>query len=204
MLTQDGIVKLADMGLARAVSDREAAEAEAGKAFGTPYYIAPEQIRGLVDVDYRCDIYGLGATLYHMVTGRVPFDGPNPSAVMHKHLRSELIPPDHVRSDLSTGVSEVIEVCMAKDRKDRYRSTEDLLHDLIEVAEGRAPLQARQKFDLSALSSVEEVAITQEDPSEATRVFNSPPTPMVEQPVFWVALAGWVVALILLVVVFVK
>jgi serine/threonine-protein kinase len=75
MITPEGTVKLADMGLARAVSDREAAEAEQGKAFGTPYYISPEQIRGVVDVDYRADIYGLGATLYHMLTGQVPFNG---------------------------------------------------------------------------------------------------------------------------------
>ena len=69
MMTVDNVAKLADMGLARAVSDREAAEAEAGKAFGTPYYISPEQIKGEVDVDKRADIYSLGCTLYHMVTG---------------------------------------------------------------------------------------------------------------------------------------
>ncbi len=56
MIAKEGIAKLADMGLARAVSDREAAEAEAGKAFGTPYYISPEQIRGEKDVDFRCRI----------------------------------------------------------------------------------------------------------------------------------------------------
>ncbi|MCC5830369.1 MAG: serine/threonine protein kinase [Phycisphaeraceae bacterium] len=202
MLTKEGTAKLADMGLARAVSDREAAEAEAGKAFGTPYYISPEQIRGLVDVDYRCDIYGLGATLYHMVTGRVPFDGPNPSAVMHKHLRAELIPPDHIRSDLTTGISEVIEVAMAKDRKDRYRSTEDMLNDLEEVAEGRPPLQARQKFDLSALTDMEATAIGNDGPELITS--DSPATPLVEQPVFWAAVAGWVIALALLITLMVR
>ena len=74
MITHDGTVKLADMGLARAVSDREAAEAEAGKAYGTPYYISPEQIRGEIEIDFRADIYALGATAYHMVTGQVPFE----------------------------------------------------------------------------------------------------------------------------------
>ena len=57
MITQDGVAKLADMGLARAASDIEAAQAEAGRAFGTPYYISPEQIRGEVDIDFRADIY---------------------------------------------------------------------------------------------------------------------------------------------------
>jgi len=86
MITKDGNAKLADMGLAREAADVEAAQAEAGKAYGTPYYIAPEQIRGELDVDARADLYSLGATFYHMVTGRVPFDAPTPSAVMHKHL----------------------------------------------------------------------------------------------------------------------
>lgn len=69
MLTKNGVAKLADMGLARAISDREAAEAEQGKAFGTPYYISPEQIRGELNIGPQADIYSLGATLYHMVTG---------------------------------------------------------------------------------------------------------------------------------------
>src|SRR5690606_1418516 len=60
MITKEGVVKLADMGLARAMSDKEAAEAEAGKAFGTPFYISPEQIRGETDVGPEADIYSLG------------------------------------------------------------------------------------------------------------------------------------------------
>jgi serine/threonine-protein kinase len=83
LLTPQGTAKLTDLGLARAADDKEAAESEAGKAYGTPYYISPEQIRGDVDIDFRADLYSLGATLYHMVTGRTPFDGETPSAVMH-------------------------------------------------------------------------------------------------------------------------
>jgi serine/threonine protein kinase len=85
-------VKLADLGLARAMSDKEAAEAESGRAFGTPYYISPEQIRGEKEIGPPSDIYGLGATFYHMVTGRVPFEGKNPSEVMHRHLKSAAHP----------------------------------------------------------------------------------------------------------------
>ena len=117
MITPEGIAKLADMGLAREASDVEAAEAEAGKAYGTPYYISPEQIRGELDVDQRADLYSLGATFYHMVTGRVPFDAATPSAVMHKHLKEDLIPPDHINPELSAGVGEIIEVAMAKKRE---------------------------------------------------------------------------------------
>jgi serine/threonine-protein kinase len=73
MLTPQGTAKLTDLGLARATDDKEVALIEAGKAYGTPYYISPEQIRGDVDSDYRADIYSLGATFYHIVTGRPPF-----------------------------------------------------------------------------------------------------------------------------------
>jgi serine/threonine-protein kinase len=151
MLTPDGVAKLADMGLARQVTDEEAAHAEAGKAYGTPYYISPEQIRGEVDIDFRADIYSLGATAYHMVTGRVPFDGPTPSAVMHKHLKEELTPPDHVNKELSAGIGEVIEMMMARDRRHRYKSTRELLQDLEAVARGEPPMIARGAGDQSGV-----------------------------------------------------
>lgn len=147
MITRDGTAKLADMGLAREMGDATAAEQEAGRAYGTPYYISPEQIRGEKDVDFRTDIYSLGATFYHMVTGRVPFDGQTPAAVMHKHLKEPLKPPDHVNPALSTGLAEVIERMMAKTRDRRYRSTTDLLVDLERVLRGEPPLQARTRYD---------------------------------------------------------
>lgn len=187
MITSDGTVKLADMGLARAVSDREAAEAEAGKAYGTPYYISPEQIRGEIEIDFRADIYALGATMYHMVTGRVPFEGPNPSAVMHKHLKDELIPPDHVNTKLTSGISEIIEVCMAKSAKKRYGTTEDLLNDLEAVAAGEAPPIARRMFDISSLSALE----ADESQITTVRAEGKSSIPLTEQPVFWAAVAGW-------------
>ncbi len=147
MITNSGIVKLADMGLAREMGDYATAAAEAGRAYGTPYYISPEQIRGEINIDARADIYGLGATFYHMVTGEVPFDGTTPSAVMHKHLKDPLIPPDHLNKSLSSGVGEIIEVMMAKNPEDRYPSCTELMADLASVAAGEPPLQARKKYD---------------------------------------------------------
>jgi serine/threonine-protein kinase len=156
LLTPQGTAKLTDLGLARAADDKEAAESEAGKAYGTPYYISPEQIRGDVDIDFRADLYSLGATLYHMVTGRPPFDGETPSAVMHKHLKEKLTPADHVNTSLSAGIGEIIDVAMAKDRDERYRSTEDMLEDLEAVRRGEPPPHAHQNVDLEKLADVEE------------------------------------------------
>ncbi|MCW5764403.1 MAG: serine/threonine protein kinase [Phycisphaeraceae bacterium] len=170
MITKEGVAKLADMGLARAITDKEAAEAEQGKAFGTPYYISPEQIRGELKIGPPADIYSLGATLYHMVTGSVPFDGKNPSAVMHHHLKSPLVPPDHVNPKLSAGISEVIEMMMAKDPRKRYQSCKDLLLDLRAVRDKKDPPIAHRDIggaDLASLAKAEAAApaLIQEDQS---------------------------------------
>ncbi len=157
MITKGGVVKLADMGLARAVSDKEAAEAEKGKAFGTPYYISPEQVMGLENVGPQTDIYSLGATLYHMVTGVVPFEGKDPSEVMKKHLKTPLTPPDHVNPKLSAGISEVIEMMMAKRPAERYKSCADLLLDLNALKKGENPTIAHKELgDLDGLSGLAE------------------------------------------------
>lgn len=155
MINPAGIVKLADLGLARDTDDVQMAKSEAGKAFGTPYYISPEQIRGEIDTDARSDIYSLGATLYHMVTGKVPFEAANPAEVMKKHLKEPLVPPDHINTSLSAGISEVIEVMMAKRKQDRYISAEELLVDLDAVSRGEAPLRARKKFNITDLEQLQ-------------------------------------------------
>jgi serine/threonine-protein kinase len=155
MINTAGVVKLADMGLARETTDIEAAQTEAGKAYGTPYYISPEQIRGKIDIDGRADIYGLGATLYHMVTGRVPYMADDPADVMRKHLKDELIPPDHINKKLSAGISEVIEVMMAKRKEDRYNNVEELLTDLEAVRNGLPPVRAHKEFDVDVFKQLE-------------------------------------------------
>ena len=169
MLSKAGIAKLADLGLARAVSDREAAEAEAGKAYGTPYYISPEQIRGRVDIGPAADLYGLGATFYHMVTGRVPFAGKTPNEVMNKHLKAPLTPPDHVTPQLSPGTAQVIEMMLAKDPADRYRDAGQLLEDLDHVSKGESPEHARGTTDLAAVAATI-AAAPPPAPTEVARV----------------------------------
>jgi serine/threonine-protein kinase len=196
LLTKDGVAKLTDLGLARAMDDKEAAESEAGKAYGTPYYISPEQIRGDVDIDFRADIYSLGATMYHLVTGKPPFDGETPSAVMHKHLKQPLTPADHVNTALSAGVGEIIDVAMAKNREDRYQSTEDLLEDLRAVRRGEPPTHARRDVHVDGLTALEETGKTVDIAPPATVLtWTSPPV----LAVLGVAAASILVNLILLI-----
>ncbi len=171
MITKGGEVKLADLGLARAFGDMEAAEAEAGRAYGTPYYISPEQIRGKKDITPAADIYSLGATAYHMVTGAVPFPGKNPSDVMHRHLKQELVPPDHINSSLSAGFSQIIEMMMMKDVARRYQNVGDVIEDLDTMLRGETPHFAQPTLDFVMLA---EVAQTSPSSVQVPQAANQP------------------------------
>ncbi|MBL9149351.1 MAG: serine/threonine protein kinase [Phycisphaerae bacterium] len=158
MISKTGVVKLADLGLARAISDKEAAEAESGRAFGTPYYISPEQIRGEKSIGPPADIYGLGATFFHMVTGRVPFEGKTPSDVMHRHLKAALTPPDHLNPAISAEVAQVIEMMMQKDPRERYQSARELIEDIDLIVKGERPEHARPHVDITAVQQSAQAA----------------------------------------------
>jgi serine/threonine-protein kinase len=94
--------------------------------------------------------------MYHLLTGRPPFEADTPSAVMHKHLSEPLRPPDHINTALSAGISEIIEVAMAKNRDERYANTKDMLEDLKAVRSGHPALHARRIVTLEDLEKFEE------------------------------------------------
>jgi serine/threonine-protein kinase len=77
------------------------------------------------------------------------------SEVMKKHLKEKLVPPDHINTSLSAGISEVIEIMMAKNREDRYKNVEELLLDLEALQNGQPPLRAHKRFDVSMLEQLE-------------------------------------------------
>lgn len=200
MITKQGTVKLADMGLARGITDVEAAEAEKGKAFGTPYYISPEQIRGETNIGPQADIYSLGATLYHMVTGNVPFEGKNPQMVMSKHLKAPLVPPDHVNPKLTPGFSEVIEMMMAKRAKERYRNCRDLLSDLEALKRGEPPPLAHRELlsadALAGLAAPEAQAAATEIPVDRSASASPSSGDLVRHPMFLVLLGLLAVSIV--------
>lgn len=101
ILTRGGEIKVVDLGIAKRVDDDQSMT-QSGAAVGTPHYIAPEQVQGWRDIDGRADIYSLGATLYHLVTGHTPFKGTSGAHVMSLHLVSPLPDP----RDLEPGLSE--------------------------------------------------------------------------------------------------
>jgi serine/threonine-protein kinase len=144
LLTRDGIAKLCDLGL---VQDRP----EAARSLGTPHYISPEQARGTGEVDVRSDLYSLGATLYHMLTGRTPFLG-NARMVMVQHLSDEPPPIRDLEPEVSEELAAVVKKLMRKDPERRYQTPGHLLEalqayeeSLLRRAMGRPPPVVRKK-----------------------------------------------------------
>lgn len=144
ILTPEGVVKLVDLGLARPLGDETWAVAEAGMAVGTPEYMSPEQTRGQSDLDVRSDLYSLGATLFHLVTGRVPYGGESVAEAMRRHAsaRIPLPAPESLNHTLTSGVGAIVRKLMAWNREDRYRSPDDLIFDLARMLRGARPLIA--------------------------------------------------------------
>lgn len=140
LITPDGTAKLADLGLAyEATLEDQSAAAPDGKILGTPCYMAPEQILRRADLDVRCDLYGLGATLYHMVTGRPPYEGQSSKAILTKQLHEPAPDPLALRPELSPNTARIIRKLMAKDRDDRYEDAKALAADLEAALRGHAP-----------------------------------------------------------------
>ncbi len=168
LLTPDGTAKLMDMGLARIADDAEAIESEQGRLFGTPYYISPEQILGKADVDFHCDIYSLGATLYHMLTGKVPFEGDDAKAVMIKHVKQKLTPPDRLNINISFGTVKIIQRMMAKHPHQRFDSTGELLNELESLdflLEVENPADSTIRANLSHLNNAKSRPATKPAPT---------------------------------------
>lgn len=123
ILTKDGVAKLCDLGLAKI----DAAPGADSARMGTPDYMSPEQARGAGHVDERTDLYSLGATLFHMLTGRPPFVGDNAQAIMTKHLAEPPASPVTVRGDISDETAALVLSLLAKQTTDRPASAKDLI-----------------------------------------------------------------------------
>lgn len=174
MVTLKGDAKLCDLGLAKRLDIGD--NLQPGTAVGTPHYIAPEQARGRDDVDIRADIYALGASLYHMTTGRTMFHGETAAAIMTQHLSNEAPNAKKVRSDLSEQFCRMIERMVAKNPEDRYQTPQELLEDIERLIAGK-PIKGVLKPDVPC--SMERTARRARAPGQlATRGTTGPRTPI--------------------------
>ncbi|MCK5844168.1 MAG: protein kinase, partial [Victivallales bacterium] len=140
MIDRKGVAKLMDMGISKSVNDSGGGPLTmTGTIVGTPYYMSPEQGIGEQDLDFRCDIYSLGATLYHIATGAVPFEATTALGIVSKHINETLQPPRERNPNLSEQCSSLIEIMMAKSKSDRQNSWEEVVADIRSVAAGEFP-----------------------------------------------------------------
>lgn len=122
LYNQEGEPKLVDFGLARSVESDEQEEA----VWGTPYYIAPEKIKRERE-DFLSDMYSLAGTLYHALTGHVPFEAPSIDEVIAAHIHTPLTPPNMVIPEITQATSDAIVQAMAKEPEGRFQSYDEFI-----------------------------------------------------------------------------
>jgi serine/threonine protein kinase len=129
MVTPDGTAKLCDLGLVKEL-ETDLNLTRTGRGLGTPHFMAPEQFRNAKNADLRCDIYALGATLYMMVTGELPFKSSGPLDAWMKKMHNDLLPPRKVVASLSERIDWAIRRAMSADPEQRPASCREFVEDL--------------------------------------------------------------------------
>jgi serine/threonine-protein kinase len=123
MITPDGKVKLGGFGLAKPANDVNLTQA--GAVLGDTRYISPEQVMGTTALDGRADLYSVGVLLFHALTGRVPFDGPNDFDIMVAQVSKQAARPSSRNPGISPELDSVVLTALAKKPEDRFSSAKD-------------------------------------------------------------------------------
>jgi tetratricopeptide (TPR) repeat protein len=161
MVDREGNAKIMDFGIARSL--RTAGMTAEGMIIGTPEYMAPEQVEGQ-EADQRTDIYALGAILFEMVTGRVPFEGDSPLSVAYKHKNEAPLPPRKLNTQVPEPLNDLILRCLEKEKENRYQTADDLLADLVRIEDG---LPISERISLKARPTIR---IAREKPTGLRRI----------------------------------
>lgn len=127
MIDADGEVKLTDLGISKCVYETDSIT-HGHRIFGTPHYMSPEQAKGELDLDFRSDQYSLGATLYHLLAGRPPFETSDVNEIIRRQIHENLAPIHLRRPGVSKACASCLTRMMAKRRDQRYQSWGELMH----------------------------------------------------------------------------
>ena len=141
LMTTKGVVKVADFGLCRQQGAEAMHLTQEGVTLGTPMYMSPEQVRGQ-DLDHRSDLYSMGVTFYHLLSGMAPFRAENPVALALKHLQENPIDLGVHRDDLPRSLVDLVMKLMAKRREDRYATALEVDRELQRIRSALAAIDA--------------------------------------------------------------
>lgn len=144
LITADGVAKITDFGIAKAMSSSTMTAQQTGTVMGSVHYFSPEQARGGY-VDEKSDIYSLGIVLYEMLTGKVPFDADNPVAVAVMHMNEEMVPPSQINPAVSPDVEAIVMKATAKYQVNRYKTADEMITALSLVNYHPAPVQIHEE-----------------------------------------------------------
>jgi len=150
LIETDGTIKVSDLGLARTVATI-ALSSGLTEFVGTPNYSSPEQARGDTDLDCRSDIYSLGALLYQLLTGRLPFADVPPTEILDQQRNGYLEGPLALMPELSEGVAWLLEKAMVKDRTQRYQTWDEMLLSIEEIQDDQIPSIALPAAGMSTI-----------------------------------------------------
>jgi len=129
LISSKGVVKVADLGLAKAL-DEDLSMTKTGTGAGTPLYMAPEQARDMKHVDHRCDIYALGIMLYRCLTGKMPYEGETLIEVIEAKEKGKFTPARRVNSDVPERLDLIVDKMVAPRPEHRYQSCAEVIRDL--------------------------------------------------------------------------
>ena len=130
IVTEDGVLKVTDFGIARAVNNNETKKIDSD-VIGSVHYISPEQAKGIM-IDARCDLYSLGIVMYEMLTGKLPYDGENPVSVALMHLSSEPVSIKELNITVPNELVRIVTKSMQRDVLNRYQNAKEMTADLTE------------------------------------------------------------------------
>jgi serine/threonine-protein kinase len=139
LVTSKGVVKISDMGLAKQV-DEDNSMTQSGTGLGTPFYMAPEQARNAKHVDARSDVYALGSTLYHFLTGTYPFKGESTLELILSKEKGQFPTARRLNQEVPERLTLMIDKSLQKDPKHRYQSCADMMRDLESLGLAHATL----------------------------------------------------------------
>ena len=162
IITEDGVAKVTDFGIAKAVSNSTITAF--GKTIGSVHYFSPEHARGGY-TDAKSDIYSLGVVMYEMVTGRVPFDADTPVSIALKHMQEEPVEPQEINPNIPDAVNKIIMKALQKEPALRYQTATEMLQDLKMSLKdpsgdfvdqgGIDPTSATRKIDLDEYGNIQ-------------------------------------------------